>query len=87
MVYNHGREERKWRIWKEAEEKILRKHGVDESTIDEIPVPLNLTNTHRESHLNHQTCYENRIHHLTSINFNFRFQRFQFSFKRNLQAT
>lgn len=36
MAYNHGREERKWRIWKEAEEKILRKHGVDESTIDEI---------------------------------------------------
>lgn len=36
MAYNHGREERKWRIWKEAEEKILRKHGVDESTIEEI---------------------------------------------------
>ncbi len=36
MAYNHGREERKWRIWKEAEEKILRKYGVDESTIDEI---------------------------------------------------
>lgn len=36
MAYNHGREESKWRIWKEAEEKILRKHGVDESTIEEI---------------------------------------------------
>ena len=36
MAYNHGREERKWRIWKETEEKILRKHGVDESTIEEI---------------------------------------------------
>lgn len=36
MAYNHGREERKWRIRKEAEEKILRKHGVDESTIEEI---------------------------------------------------
>jgi len=36
MAYNHGREERKWRIWKEVEEKILSKHGVDESTIDEI---------------------------------------------------
>ena len=36
MAYNHGREERKWHIWKEAEEKILRKHGVDESIIDEI---------------------------------------------------
>ncbi|HGD5835241.1 TPA: sigma-70 family RNA polymerase sigma factor, partial [Streptococcus agalactiae] len=23
MAYNHGREDRKWRIWKEAEEKLL----------------------------------------------------------------
>ena len=22
MAYNHGREDRKWRIWKEAEEKV-----------------------------------------------------------------
>ena len=36
MAYNHGREERKWRIWKEAEETILRKCGVDEDTIEEI---------------------------------------------------
>ncbi|WP_122643665.1 sigma-70 family RNA polymerase sigma factor [Luxibacter massiliensis] len=36
MAYNHGREERKWRIWKEAEETILRKYGVDEDTIEEI---------------------------------------------------
>ena len=36
MAYNHGREERKWRIWKEAEEPVLRKCGVDESTIEEI---------------------------------------------------
>ncbi|MCC8086853.1 MAG: sigma-70 family RNA polymerase sigma factor [Clostridium sp.] len=36
MAYNHGREERKWRIWKEAEETVLRKYGVDESTIEEI---------------------------------------------------
>ncbi len=27
MAYNHGRDERKWRIWKEAEEKVLREHG------------------------------------------------------------
>lgn len=33
MAYNHGRKERKWRIWKEAEERILRKCGVDEDTI------------------------------------------------------
>lgn len=36
MAYNHGREERKWHIWKENEEKILRECGVDESTIEEI---------------------------------------------------
>lgn len=36
MAYNHGREERKWRIWKEAEEAVLRKCGVDENTIEEI---------------------------------------------------
>ena len=23
MAYNHGREDRKWRIWKEAEEKLF----------------------------------------------------------------
>ncbi len=26
MAYNHGREDRKWRIWKEAGEK--RKYGI-----------------------------------------------------------
>ena len=36
MAYNHGREERKWRIWKESEERILRECGVDESVIEEI---------------------------------------------------
>ena len=36
MAYNNGREDRKWRIWKEAEEKILREHGVDENTIEQI---------------------------------------------------
>jgi len=36
MAYNHGREERKWHIWKEAEGTVLRKCGVDESTIEEI---------------------------------------------------
>ena len=38
MAYNHGREERKWRIWKEAEETILRKCGVDEDTIEKIRI-------------------------------------------------
>ncbi|MDE6233559.1 MAG: sigma-70 family RNA polymerase sigma factor [Lachnospiraceae bacterium] len=36
MAYNHGREERKWRIWKEAEEKVLRECGVDETVIEQI---------------------------------------------------
>ena len=38
MAYNHGREEHKWRIWKEAEERILRKCGVDEDTIEKIRI-------------------------------------------------
>jgi RNA polymerase sigma-70 factor (ECF subfamily) len=36
MAYNHGRKDRKWRIWKEAEEKVLRECGVDEVTIEKI---------------------------------------------------
>lgn len=36
MAYNHGKEERKWRIWKEAEEKTMRDCGVDEDTIEKI---------------------------------------------------
>ena len=24
MAYNHGREDRKWRIWKQVEEKVLQ---------------------------------------------------------------
>ena len=36
MAYNNGREDRKWRIWKEAEEKILRECGVDEAVIEQI---------------------------------------------------
>ena len=35
-AYNHGREDRKWRIWKEAEEKILRECSVDEAVIEQI---------------------------------------------------
>ena len=36
MSYNHGREERKWRRWKLAEEKVLRACGMDESTIEQL---------------------------------------------------
>ena len=38
MAYNNGSEDRKWRIWKEAEEKVLREHGVDEATIEQIRI-------------------------------------------------
>lgn len=38
MAYNNGREDGKWRIWKEAEEKVLREHGVDEATIEQIRI-------------------------------------------------
>ena len=34
MAYNHGKAERKWRLWKEAEEKLLRANGVEESIIE-----------------------------------------------------
>ena len=38
MAYNHGREDRKWRIWKEAEEKVLREYGIDEAVIEQIRI-------------------------------------------------
>ena len=38
MSYNHGKEERKWRLWKEAEEKKLRELGVDEDTIEQLHI-------------------------------------------------
>ena len=38
MAYNNGREDRKWRIWKEAEDNVLREHGVDEATIEQIRI-------------------------------------------------
>lgn len=38
MAYNKAREERKWRIWKEAEEKKLRELGVDKDTIERLHV-------------------------------------------------
>ena len=36
MAYNHGKEERKWRVWKDSEEMTLRKYGVDENIIEQI---------------------------------------------------
>lgn len=36
MAYNHGKAERRWRLWKEKKKRILRECGVDEETIEEI---------------------------------------------------
>ncbi len=36
MSFNYGREEKKWRLWKEAEEKQLRNLGVSEDTIEQL---------------------------------------------------
>ena len=36
MAYNHGRAERKWKLWKEKEEKILRDSGASEDMIEAI---------------------------------------------------
>ena len=36
MVYNKAREEKKWRLWKEAEEKQLRSLGVNEDDIETV---------------------------------------------------
>lgn len=38
MAYNKAREEKKWRLWKEAEEKQLRGLGVSESDIETLRV-------------------------------------------------
>ena len=34
MAYNKAKEEKKWRLWKEAKENKLRSLGVDEYTIE-----------------------------------------------------
>ena len=38
MAYNKAREEKKWRLWKEVEEKQLRSLGVSESDIETLRV-------------------------------------------------
>ena len=38
MSYNKAREERKWRIWKDTEEKQMRELGVNEDTIEELRI-------------------------------------------------
>lgn len=36
MAYNKAKEERRWRIWKQAEEKMLRELGVSEDKITKL---------------------------------------------------
>lgn len=36
MAYNKAKEERKWRLWKEAKEKKMRSLGVSEDTIEKL---------------------------------------------------
>ena len=36
MAYNHRKEEKKWIVWKNQEEKQLRELGVDENTIQHL---------------------------------------------------
>ena len=36
MAYNKASEERKWRLWKEAEEKQMRELGVSEDRIAQL---------------------------------------------------
>ena len=38
MAYNKAKEEKKWRLWKEAEENKLRSLGVNEDTIEKLRV-------------------------------------------------
>ena len=38
MAYNKAREEKKWRLWKEAEEKQLRSLGVSKNDIEKLRV-------------------------------------------------
>lgn len=38
MSFNYGREEKKWRLWKEAEEKKMRSLGVSEDTIEKLRI-------------------------------------------------
>ena len=38
MAYNKAREERKWQLWKKAEEKQLRSLGVGEEDIEKLRV-------------------------------------------------
>ena len=38
MAYNKAKEEKKWRLWKEAKEKQLRNLGVNEDDIEKLRI-------------------------------------------------
>ena len=38
MAYNKAKEEKKWRLWKEVEEKQLRNLGVDDDDIEQLRI-------------------------------------------------
>ena len=38
MAYNKAKEEKKWRLWKEVEEKQLRNLGVNEDDIEKLRI-------------------------------------------------
>ena len=38
MAYNKAKEERNWRLWKEAEETKMRELGVSEDTIEQLRI-------------------------------------------------
>lgn len=38
MAYNKAKEEYKWRLWKEAEEKQMRQLGVSENVIEQLRI-------------------------------------------------
>lgn len=42
MAYNKAKEEKKWRLWKEAEEKQLRSLGVNEDDIEILFIVVRL---------------------------------------------
>lgn len=54
MTYNKAREEKKWRIWKEAEEKKLRQLGVSEHTIQKL-------HEHDWAVFNSERCYYEKL--------------------------
>ena len=55
MAYNKAKEEKKWRLWKEAEEKQLRNLGVTEDDIEQLRI-------HDWAIFNSDRRYYQRVH-------------------------